>query len=124
MLDYVWVIHALAQLAQRPAVSAETIVGFAGFADFSGVSLGDLDSALADCCALVIDGQTATIKRVYQHDGLRIPANLVFGCIDGLSHEMVDVWSALAHRLLARRAGSRPHTGSFVSVVGLREHAR
>jgi tRNA uridine 5-carboxymethylaminomethyl modification enzyme len=100
----------LAQLAQRPAVSAETVLKLLPvFADVS-VSLSDLESALADSLyAGYIDGQTATIKRVYQHDGLRIPANLVFGSIDGLSHEMVE-----------RLERSRPQTfGQARRIPGL-----
>jgi tRNA uridine 5-carboxymethylaminomethyl modification enzyme len=74
------------------------------------VSLSDLESALADSLyAGYIDGQTATIKRIYQHDGLRIPSDLMFGRIDGLSHEMVE-----------RLERSRPQTfGQARRIPGL-----
>ncbi len=100
----------LAQLAQRPGVSAETIRSFLPAVADASVSLSDLESALADSLyAGYIDGQTATIKRIYQHDALRIPADLVFGRIDGLSHEMVE-----------RLERSRPQTfGQARRIPGL-----
>jgi tRNA uridine 5-carboxymethylaminomethyl modification enzyme len=100
----------LAQLAQRPSVSAEAILKLLPAIADASVSLSDLESALADSLyAGYIDGQTATIKRIYQHDGLRIPADLVFGRIDGLSHEMVE-----------RLERSRPQTfGQARRIPGL-----
>ena len=81
----------LAQLAQRPGVSSETIQQFLPQAGLDQASLGELESALADSLyAGYIEGQTTTIKRLHQHDGLRVPADLMFGAIDGLSHEMVE----------------------------------
>jgi len=100
----------LAQLAQRPGVAAETIRSYLPDVADARVSLSDLESALADSLyAGYIDGQTATIKRIYQHDALRIPADLVFGRIDGLSHEMVE-----------RLERSRPQTfGQARRIPGL-----
>ena len=81
----------LAQLAQRPGVSTETIQQFLPPAGLDRASLGELESALADSLyAGYIESQATTIKRLHQHDGLRVPADLMFGAIDGLSHEMVE----------------------------------
>jgi len=81
----------LSQVAQRPGVSAEMIQQFLPKSADEKGSLSDLESALADSLySGYIDGQTATIRRLHQHDGLRIPSDLQFGAIDGLSREMVE----------------------------------
>jgi tRNA uridine 5-carboxymethylaminomethyl modification enzyme len=81
----------LAQVAQRPGVSSAMIREFLPRGASGQASLAELESVLADSLyAGYIDGQTATIKRLHQHDGLRVPADLRFGTIDGLSHEMVE----------------------------------
>jgi tRNA uridine 5-carboxymethylaminomethyl modification enzyme len=81
----------LAQAAQRPGVSSEMIREFLPQEAGDKAPIGDLESALADSLyAGYIDGQTAAIKRLYQHDSLRVPVDLKFGAIDGLSHEMVE----------------------------------
>ena len=78
----------LAQLAQRPGVSAQMV---RELLPDSGASLIDLESALADSLySGYIEGQTAAIKRLHQHDGLRVPVDLKFAAINGLSHEMVE----------------------------------
>jgi len=69
-------------------------------------NINELESALADSLyAGYIDGQTVTIKRLHQHDSLRIPVDLDFGRIDGLSHEMVERCGRARPSLLDRRAG-------------------
>jgi tRNA uridine 5-carboxymethylaminomethyl modification enzyme len=57
----------------------------------STYSLNDIESALADSLyAGYIDAQAAAIRRLHQHDGARVPEDLKFREIDGLSHEMVE----------------------------------
>jgi tRNA uridine 5-carboxymethylaminomethyl modification enzyme len=55
------------------------------------VSESDLNSVLADS---LYDGylqtQKATIARLYQHDALRIPRDMRFNSISGLSNEVVE----------------------------------
>jgi tRNA uridine 5-carboxymethylaminomethyl modification enzyme len=81
----------LAQLAHRPGVSSEMIQDLLPRGVCESTNINELESALADSLyAGYIDGQTVTIKRLHQHDSLRIPADLDFGRIDGLSHEMVE----------------------------------
>jgi tRNA uridine 5-carboxymethylaminomethyl modification enzyme len=81
----------LAQLAHRPGVSSEMIQELLPRGLCESTNINELESALADSLyAGYIDGQTVTIKRLHQHDSLRIPADLDFGRIDGLSHEMVE----------------------------------
>lgn len=81
----------LAQVAQRPGISTEMIQGV--LVEVAGIenSMDDLESALADSLySGYVDAQSNTIKRLHQHDGLRVPDDLKFGAINGLSHEMVE----------------------------------
>jgi len=80
----------LTQLAKRPGVTQDLVraclpVGL------RNVSTSDLDSVLADS---LYDGylqsQKATIERLYQHDGLRIPDVLAYRGLSGLSNEVVE----------------------------------
>jgi tRNA uridine 5-carboxymethylaminomethyl modification enzyme len=81
---------SLTQLAKRPGVSADLVRGFLPIS-MKNVSDSDLDSVLADS---LYDGylqsQKATIDRLYQHDGLKIPDRLTYGELSGLSNEVVE----------------------------------
>jgi tRNA uridine 5-carboxymethylaminomethyl modification enzyme len=81
----------LAQLGRRSGVSAETLRSLLP-SDIRARTTGeDLDSALADSLyAGYIESQRATSARINQHDEARIPADLEFRRLSGLSHEMVD----------------------------------
>jgi tRNA uridine 5-carboxymethylaminomethyl modification enzyme len=80
----------LAQLAKRPRVSADLIMSLLPGA-LKPVGESDLNSVLADS---LYDGylqsQKATIAKLYQHDSLRIPRDMFFSSISGLSHEVVE----------------------------------
>jgi tRNA uridine 5-carboxymethylaminomethyl modification enzyme len=53
--------------------------------------IGDLEAALADnLYAGYIRAQGAVIQRLKHHDSVRIPADLDFRTLDGLSHEMIE----------------------------------
>jgi len=81
---------SLAQLAKRPQVSQALIRRLlpAALAD---VTESDLTSALADSLyAGYLDSQKATIDRIFQHDSLRIPGQVVFKGLSGLSNEVVE----------------------------------
>ena len=79
---------SLEDLAKRQGVSAEVIqrlipTGLAG--------LGDLETALADnLYAGYIKAQETVIRRIHHQDGVRIPPELDFRALSGLSHEMVE----------------------------------
>lgn len=81
----------LSQLAQRPGVTPELVQSLLPVAVREGSGLADLKSALADSLySGYIDAQKATVSRLFQHDGLRVPIDFQFGSIIGLSHEMVE----------------------------------
>ncbi len=81
----------LAQLAQRPFVTVELIHSLLPSPVRSECRLVDVKSALADSLYRgYIDAQEATAARIHQHDSLRVPEDLQFGEINGLSHEMVE----------------------------------
>jgi tRNA uridine 5-carboxymethylaminomethyl modification enzyme len=81
----------LAQLAQRPGISVEMVRDLLPPSAIGQASLTDLESALADSLySGYIEAQASTIKRLHQHDHLRVPAELQFKAIDGLSHEMIE----------------------------------
>jgi tRNA uridine 5-carboxymethylaminomethyl modification enzyme len=55
------------------------------------VSEADLNSVLADSLYEgYIQTQKSTIARLYQHDALKIPREMAFGHISGLSNEVVE----------------------------------
>jgi tRNA uridine 5-carboxymethylaminomethyl modification enzyme len=81
----------LAQLAQRPNVHLELINRLLPSGIRTEICLADLESSLADLLySGYIKAQQATFERLYQHDGLRIPADFDFRGISGLSNEMVE----------------------------------
>jgi tRNA uridine 5-carboxymethylaminomethyl modification enzyme len=81
----------LAQLAQRPGVTVETVRDLLPAGVRGTRSLRELGSALADSLyGGYIAVQRAAVDRLHQHDGLRIPVNIDFRHLSGLSHEMVE----------------------------------
>jgi len=81
---------SLTQLAKRPGVSPDLVRMFLP-SSLKSISDSDLDSVLADS---LYDGylqsQKATIDRLYQHDGLKIPDLLTYRELSGLSNEVVE----------------------------------
>ena len=82
---------SLSQLAKRPGIESDAILSLLPV-DLRGItSETDLNSALADSLyAGYLDAQRATIARIFQHDGLKVPPEIAFGSIDGLSNEVVQ----------------------------------
>jgi tRNA uridine 5-carboxymethylaminomethyl modification enzyme len=77
----------LAQLAHRPGIEAETIMGFLPVE----CMVTDLETVLADhLYAGYVDSQAVVNRRLNQHDLLRIPANFSFRGVNSLSHEIVE----------------------------------
>jgi tRNA uridine 5-carboxymethylaminomethyl modification enzyme len=83
-------VISLSQLAKRPRVTPQLIMSLLP-GELTPVSETDLSSVLADS---LYDGylqtQKATIAKLYQHDGLRIPRDMPFNGISGLSNEVVE----------------------------------
>jgi tRNA uridine 5-carboxymethylaminomethyl modification enzyme len=81
---------SLTQLAKRPRVTADLIMSLLP-GELKPVSEADLNSVLADSLYEgYLQSQKATIAKLYQHDSLRIPREMAFGKISGLSHEIVE----------------------------------
>jgi len=82
---------SLAQLAKRPGVSADLISSLLPTRVHMAAHDPDLQSALADSLyAGYLESHNATVTRLFQHDGLRIPPDTHFGEISGLSNEIVE----------------------------------
>lgn len=101
---------SLEELAKRPYVTTEMIERLLPPNCRATMSSNDLESALADnLYAGYIKVQEATIKRLNHHDATRIPDELDFRALNGLSHEMVE-----------RLERARPRTfGEARSIPGL-----
>lgn len=83
-------VITLVQLAQRPGINSEAVLSLLS-PEVGSVALRDLESALADSLySGYIQTQRSTIERLHQHDGLRIPGEIEFAALDGLSHEMAE----------------------------------
>ena len=80
----------LTQLAKRPRVTGELIMSLLP-GELKPVSEADLNSVLANSLYEgYIQTQKSTIARLYQHDALKIPREMSFGRISGLSNEVVE----------------------------------
>jgi tRNA uridine 5-carboxymethylaminomethyl modification enzyme len=81
----------LSQLAQRSGVTPELVQSLLPIEVRKATSLIDLKSALADSLYRgYIDAQKASVARLFQHDGLKVPIDFQFNSITGLSHEMIE----------------------------------
>jgi tRNA uridine 5-carboxymethylaminomethyl modification enzyme len=82
---------SLEDLAKRPGITSESIQLLLPLSARSVVTIDALEAALADnLYAGYIRVQEAVIQRLKHHDSTPIPANLDFGSLNGLSHEMVE----------------------------------
>jgi tRNA uridine 5-carboxymethylaminomethyl modification enzyme len=82
---------SLEELAKRPGCQTETIERLLQSVNAVNVDRSDLEAALADnLYAGYIRVQDAAMKRLNHHDTTRIPAELDFRTLSGLSHEMVE----------------------------------
>ena len=82
---------SLAQLAKRPGVTPELVTRFLPRELQSELKHTELDTVLADSLYEgYLASQKATIDRLYQHDALRIPNQLAFRGLSGLSNEVVE----------------------------------
>lgn len=81
----------LAQLALRPGVNPDFIWKLLPSDARGSTTFSDLESALADSLYNgYITSQRSVYKRLYNHDGLKVPQNFNYRVVNGLSHEMVE----------------------------------
>ena len=81
---------SLAQLALRPGVTPQTVWRILSSAH-AEVTLTDLETALADhLYSGYLETQTSTIRRLHQHDSMKVPNGFTFTKVGGLSHEIIE----------------------------------
>ena len=81
----------LAQLAQRSNSSSQLILDLLPSDLRSSTALTELETALADILySGYLDSQKNTLERLRQHDSLKIPFDINYRAVSGLSHEMVE----------------------------------
>jgi tRNA uridine 5-carboxymethylaminomethyl modification enzyme len=80
---------SLSDLARRPGISMDMIYQL--LPQHLGLSQSDVESALADnLYAGYISAQASAIGRLQRNDQLRIPGNINYRDLDGLSSEMIE----------------------------------
>ena len=81
----------LAQLAKRPGVTEELIKSLLPVELQAEPLAADLKTALADSLyAGYLDSYRASVDRLFRHDSLRIPSQIAFTAVGGLSNEIVE----------------------------------
>jgi tRNA uridine 5-carboxymethylaminomethyl modification enzyme len=84
-------VISLAQLAKRPGVTPDFVCRLLPVPLQANLRASDLETALADNLYQgYLRSQEAAIERLYQHDALRIPSQLGFRALSGLSNEIVE----------------------------------
>ena len=82
---------SLAQLSKRNGVTRDLIMRLLPSDSRQGLKESDLDTVLADTLYEgYLHSQRLTIDRLYQHDGLKISAQIAFRNLSGLSNEIVE----------------------------------
>ncbi len=82
---------SLAQLASRARANADLIRRLLPADAQPGFEISDLESALADTLyAGYLRSQEAVVRRLHQHDSLRIPSDFSYRRMNGLSPEMIE----------------------------------
>ena len=81
----------LSQLAMRQGVNKDILFSLLPYEMQRGTLVSDLDTALADSLYKgYIDKQNLASERTNHHDSLKVPENIDFGSVSGLSNEMVE----------------------------------
>jgi tRNA uridine 5-carboxymethylaminomethyl modification enzyme len=81
----------LSQAAMRGGIDKEMILRLLPIEVAEGVTLSELESALADSLyAGYIEKQNIAAERVNHHDSMKVPDSFEFNSISGLSNEMVE----------------------------------
>ena len=82
---------SLEELAKRPGVSGETIQKLLPLTVRAAINIGELEAAIADNLYVgYIQVQNRVVQRLKCHDSVRIPPDLDFNTLNGLSREMVE----------------------------------
>ena len=85
--DYI----TLTQLSQRQGINSKIIQSFLPFDLKDNTKVDDLESVLADLMYRgYIENQKISNERINHHDNLKIPTDVDFRVVSGLSHEMVE----------------------------------
>ena len=81
----------LAQLSKRPGVTADLVRTLLPEGIREDATETDLSTALADSLyAGYLDSYRASVDRLFHHDNLRIPSQISFTRVGGLSNEIVE----------------------------------
>jgi tRNA uridine 5-carboxymethylaminomethyl modification enzyme len=81
----------LADLALRPNIDVSTVMSLMPSETADSFSISDLETALADhLYAGYLGSQDAGLRRLNQHDTLKIPNAFSFKLVGSLSHEIVE----------------------------------
>ena len=84
-------VISLAQLAKRPGVTPDFVCRLLPVSAQARLRAADLETALADnLYEGYLRSQETAIERLYQHDALRIPSQIGFRALSGLSNEIVE----------------------------------
>jgi len=82
---------SLEELAKRPGVSVETIQKLLPLTVRAAINIGELEAAIADNLYVgYIQVQNRVVERLKCHDSVRIPPDLDFNTLNGLSREMAE----------------------------------
>lgn len=82
---------SLAELALRPHVDAGVVMSLMPPGTKGEFSAEDLETALADqLYAGYLGSQDAGLRRLHQHDTLKIPCSFSFRSVGSLSHEIIE----------------------------------
>jgi tRNA uridine 5-carboxymethylaminomethyl modification enzyme len=107
----------LSQLSLRPGVNS-TLIREMMPVSADEVTLEDIETALADSMyAGYVAKQKAATERVHHHEALKVPDELDFAAIGGLSHEMVERLQRAQPRTFAQVRRIPGLTPAAVSTV-------
>jgi len=82
---------SLEELAKRPGVSVETIQKLLPLTVRAAINIGELEAAIADNLYVgYIQVQNRVVEHLKCHDSVRIPPDLDFNTLNGLSREMAE----------------------------------
>jgi tRNA uridine 5-carboxymethylaminomethyl modification enzyme len=81
----------LSQLSHRQGVNSDMISRFLTSKISFNFNLDELESALADSLYVgYIKNQKVSNERIYNNDGLKVPIDINFASLGGISHEMKE----------------------------------
>ncbi len=115
---------SLANLATRPGITTDVIWRLLE-GNTSGVTVTDMEAALADnLYEGYIKAQDLVVKRLNRNDSVRIPADLDFRGVHGLSHEMVERLERCRPKTLGEARGIPGLTAAALSTLFIASNPR